>query len=113
MKDNWRAGVSKLDKTSLVTSGIYSVSRNPAFLGFDLMYIGILITFFNYCLLVLTIFTVVLFHLQIIMVEEKFLIKTFGDDYLYYCKSVKRYIGKLLCNKTQKDISEVENSFNK
>ena len=54
-----------------------------------------------------------LFHLQIIMVEEKFLIKTFGDDYLYYCKSVKRYIGKLLCNKTQKDISEVENSFNK
>lgn len=27
--------------------------------------------------------------------------------------SVKRYIGKLLCNKTQKDISEVENSFNK
>ena len=42
MKENWRAGVQKEEKTNLVTTGIYSISRNPAFLGFDLMYIGIL-----------------------------------------------------------------------
>ena len=47
MKENWRAGVQREDRTSLVTAGIYSVSRNPAFLGFDLMYIGILFSFFN------------------------------------------------------------------
>ncbi len=41
MKDNWRAGVQREEKTNLVTTGIYSISRNPAFLGFDLMYIGI------------------------------------------------------------------------
>ena len=35
----------KKKKTSLVTTGIYSISRNPAFLGFDLMYIGILFSF--------------------------------------------------------------------
>ena len=35
MKDNWRAGVQREEKTNLVTTGIYSVSRNPAFLGFD------------------------------------------------------------------------------
>ncbi len=48
MKENWRAGVQKEEKTSLVTTGIYSISRNPAFLGFDLMYIGILFSFFNW-----------------------------------------------------------------
>lgn len=40
MKDSWRAGVQREEKTNLVTTGIYSISRNPAFLGFDLMYIG-------------------------------------------------------------------------
>lgn len=35
MKENWRAGVQKEEKTNLVTTGIYSISRNPAFLGFD------------------------------------------------------------------------------
>jgi len=36
MRDSWRARVSKTDKTELVTSGIYQISRNPAFLGFNL-----------------------------------------------------------------------------
>ena len=35
MKDNWRAGVQREEKTNLVTTGIYYISRNPAFLGFD------------------------------------------------------------------------------
>ena len=39
MKDSWRAGIPKSDKTKLVTNGIYKISRNPAFLGFDLVYI--------------------------------------------------------------------------
>lgn len=39
MKNNWRAGIPINDKISLVSNGIYSVSRNPAFLAFDLMYI--------------------------------------------------------------------------
>ena len=43
MRDNWRAGVQKEEKTTLITTGIYSISRNPAFLGFELMYIGILV----------------------------------------------------------------------
>lgn len=34
MKGNWRAGVPDKKETSLVTTGIYSISRNPAFVGF-------------------------------------------------------------------------------
>ncbi len=52
MRDSWRAGVSKTEKTELVTSGIYQISRNPAFLGFDLAYTGILWMFFNWVYLV-------------------------------------------------------------
>ncbi len=94
MKDNWRAGVQKEEKTDLVTTGIYSISRNPAFLGFDLMYIGILLSFFNYYLLFATGFVILFFHLQIVNVEEKFLIGSFGQEYIGYKKKVCRYIGR-------------------
>lgn len=96
MKDNWRAGVQREEKTNLVTTGIYSVSRNPAFLGFDLMYIGILLSFFNWYLCLVTIFALVFFHLQIVNVEEEFLAETFGEEYLQYKKKVCRYIGRKL-----------------
>ena len=94
MKDNWRAGVQREEKTDLVTTGIYSISRNPAFLGFDLMYIGILLSFFNWILCVATGAALVLFHLQIVNVEEDFLLDAFGEDYLKYKKKVCRYIGR-------------------
>ena len=72
MRDSWRAGVSKTDKTELVTNGIYQISRNPAFLGFDLLYIGTLLMFFNWILCFLTVFAVIMYHLQIVNVEEDF-----------------------------------------
>ena len=61
MKDNWRAGVQKKDKIDLVTDGIYQFSRNPAFLGFDLMYIGILMAFFNWYLCIITAIALICF----------------------------------------------------
>jgi len=87
-------GVQREEKTDLVTNGIYSVSRNPAFLGFDLMYIGILCSFFNWYLLVITVLALVLFHLQIVKVEEEFLTETFGKEYIAYKKKVFRYFGR-------------------
>lgn len=94
MRDSWRAGVSKTDKTELVTKGIYKISRNPAFLGFDLMYLGILLMFFNLVLYIVSLFAMLIFHLQIANVEEEFLLEAFGDEYLRYKKKVCRYIGR-------------------
>lgn len=94
MKDNWRAGVQKENKTELVTEGVYSISRNPAFLGFDLMYVGILVAFFNWYLLFATTLAVCLFHLQIVCVEEEFLVETFGQEYCKYKRKVCRYLGR-------------------
>lgn len=94
MKDNWRAGVQKKDNTELVTDGIYSISRNPAFLGFDLMYIGILLAFFNRYLCLATVIALILFHLQIVNVEEDFLVERFGEEYIAYRSKVCRYLGR-------------------
>lgn len=94
MQDNWRAGVSKTDKTELVTGGIYQISRNPAFLGFDLVYIGVILMFFNWLLFIVSVLAMIMFHLQIVKVEEPFLLEAFGDGYLNYKRKVGRYIGR-------------------
>lgn len=94
MRDNWRAGVPESDKTELVTDGIYQISRNPAFVGFDLIYLGILLMFFNWILFAVSLFAVVMFHLQIVNVEEEFLLNVFGGEYLDYKKKVNRYLGR-------------------
>lgn len=93
MRDSWRAGVSK-DKTELVTTGIFRISRNPAFLGFDLMYLGILMVFLNWVLLLFSIFAILMLHLQIVNNEEDAMLLAFGDEYLNYKKQVNRYLGR-------------------
>lgn len=94
MRDSWRAGVPQTGQTKLVTNGIYQFSRNPAFLGFDLLYLGTLLMFFNWPLYILTLFAIVMYHLQIVNVEEDFLLAAFGDEYLQYKNKVRRYLGR-------------------
>ena len=91
MAGSWRAGIPDSDKTAFVHMGIYRISRNPAFVGFDLMYIGLLMAFPNIIHLLFAVFPVVMLHLQIRQ-EEDFLRKTFGTEYEEYCKKVRRYI---------------------
>lgn len=93
MKDSWRAGIPETDRTEFVSHGIYQYSRNPAFLGFDLMYIGILLMYFNWILLLFTIWAAVMLHLQILQ-EEKYLQTVFGEEYLAYQKGTGRYFGR-------------------
>ena len=93
MKDSWRAGIPDQDKTELVTDGIYAFSRNPAFLGFDLQYIGVLLMFCNLLTGMFTVFAIVMLHLQILQ-EERYLTAAFGADYLNSRRRVLRYLGR-------------------
>lgn len=93
MKDSWRAGIPDKDKTELVTTGIYRFSRNPAFLGFDLMYVGVLLLYGNLLTLGFSVFAIVMLHLQILQ-EERYLVNTFGEPYQEYCRHVFRYLGR-------------------
>ncbi len=93
MKNNWRVGIPE-EKTSLVVDGIYKWSRNPAFVGFDLLYISNVILFFNIPLLTSAIFAIVMLHIQILQ-EEKHMLNMFGDDYKNYKKHTLRYFGRI------------------
>ena len=93
MKDSWRAGIPANDKTELVTGGVYAYSRNPAFLGFDLQYIGVLLMFCNLLTAAFTVFAVSMLHLQILQ-EERYLTAAFGPEYLQYRRHVLRYLGR-------------------
>ena len=93
MKDSWRAGIPDEDRTHLVTVGIYAYSRNPAFLGFYLQYIGVLLMYCNLLTGLFTAFAIVMLHLQILQ-EEKYLTSVFGTEYLEYRHQVYRYLGR-------------------
>lgn len=92
MSDSWRAGIAADDHRKLVNKGIFRISRNPAFVGFDLVYVGILLMFFNWFLMVITLFAMLMLHLQILQ-EEKYLEEEFGEDYKKYRSKVCRYVG--------------------
>lgn len=93
MRDSWRAGIPDSDKTELVTTGIYKFSRNPAFLGFDLQYIGVMLIYFNPLTAVFSAFAIVMLHLQILQ-EERYLLSAFGEPYQQYKNRVFRYLGR-------------------
>ena len=93
MKDSWRAGIPDSDRTELVTDGIYAYSRNPAFLGFDLQYIGVFLMYCNFLTGAFTVFAIVMLHLQILQ-EERYLTAAFGTEYLAYQHRVFRYLGR-------------------
>lgn len=93
MKDSWRAGIPSEDKTTIVSDGIYKISRNPAFLGFDLMYIGICLIYCNILTIIFSLFAIIMLHFQILQ-EEKYMEKTFGDEYISYKNRVFRYFGR-------------------
>ena len=90
MGKNWRAGIAPEDSTNFVRHGIYRISRNPAFCGFDLIYLGVLLVFPGIIHAVAVCFTIVMFHFQILE-EEKFLLVTFGEEYREYMRKTGRY----------------------
>lgn len=92
MKNSWRVGIYKNDKTKLITNGIYKISRNPAFLGFDLMYIGVTLLYSNPFIIIFSLFVITMLHLQILE-EEKYLEKSFKDEYISYKNKTNRYLG--------------------
>lgn len=92
MKDSWRVGIPE-EKTSLISAGIYKWSRNPAFVGFDLLYISICLMYFNLPLLLISVFAGTMLHLQILQ-EEKHMQNMFGKEYEEYKKHTLRYFGR-------------------
>ena len=98
MKDSWRVGIRPEQKTDLITNGIFKLSRNPYFLSFNLMFLGIFLVYPTLVYLIFYLTFIIILHL-IIMDEEKHLIKQHGDLYKNYKASVNRYFSLRFRNK--------------
>lgn len=78
--------------SALVKSGIYRRTRNPMYLGFLLILIGLAILTANLvAFLILPAFALYMNQFQI-KPEERALTSIFGDEFRAYCSSVRRWI---------------------
>jgi protein-S-isoprenylcysteine O-methyltransferase Ste14 len=79
------------ERTKLKTGGLYRYSRNPIYLGFNLLTVSSILISPNYIVAFLGVYSIVIYHF-IIIGEEFFLRKRFGKKYEEYCRKVRRYI---------------------
>ena len=81
----------------LTTSRIHHYSRNPIYVGTTIMYLGLTLmgwteSVWSIIFLIYFIITIPYFHWTVLL-EEKFLIKKYGDTYKEYLKNTPRYLG--------------------
>jgi protein-S-isoprenylcysteine O-methyltransferase Ste14 len=76
---------------SIVTTGVYRFSRNPIYMGFLLMVIGIPLNSSTYWGAVLAPIFFLLCNKLVIEREEAYLEKKFGDVYTSYQSRVRRW----------------------
>ncbi len=77
---------------SIITSGPYSFSRNPIYLGVALLQAGIALWLGSVWVLASVLLALVLVNFLAIRPEETYLERKFGDAYLQYKGSVRRWI---------------------
>lgn len=91
MGNSWRIGIDENNKTGLVTKGIFSLSRNPIFLGMIVSVLGVFFIIPNALTLFLTLSTYFIIQIQI-RLEEEFLTKEHGSQYQEYKQKTKRLL---------------------
>jgi protein-S-isoprenylcysteine O-methyltransferase Ste14 len=78
--------------TSLQTNGIYSISRNPMYVGLAIVYLGITCLIGNWWNIILFPLLLLIVQEYIIKSEEKYLNRAFGKEYLEYKNKVRRWL---------------------
>lgn len=91
MKNSWRIGIDHETQTALITNGLFSVSRNPIFLGMIISLLGLFLVTPNAITLLLLVVGYILIQIQI-RLEEDFLQSQFGQAYIEYKQNTKRLI---------------------
>ncbi|AMO25200.1 isoprenylcysteine carboxylmethyltransferase family protein [Ramlibacter solisilvae] len=81
-----------LPTTAIVRTGPYRWSRNPIYLAFSLLQLGIAVWVNSLWLLITLVPAVVLMSLVVIPREERYLEARFPSDYLAYKSSVRRWL---------------------
>lgn len=90
-RDSVRIGFSP---PHLVTTGPYRVSRNPMYVSGLFAWLGWTVFYGSPAVLVVLLLLWSVFSFRVIPHEERLLETLFGDEYLEYKRSVRRWIGR-------------------
>lgn len=80
----------KFTEKKLITTGVYSIVRNPVYSAFIFIFTGILLFTANYILLILPFVFWAFLTILMKNTEEKWLKNEFGEEYELYLKKVNR-----------------------
>jgi protein-S-isoprenylcysteine O-methyltransferase Ste14 len=78
--------------TSLITSGIYSRTRNPLYIGWTCLYVGVAMLLQAWWCMVMLIPVAMVIDRGIVRKEEEYLRDKFGEEYLQYKSRVRRWL---------------------
>ena len=78
-------------EATLKVTGLYRFSRNPMYVGFYLLMLGACFYVLNPVVWIFSLFALIMHH-RILLKEELFLKKRFGNDWLDYSLKVRRYL---------------------
>ena len=78
--------------TTLVISGVYRWTRNPMYLGFTLVYLGITVWVNSWWPLLPLPVVLVVMQRGVIAREEAYLERRFGDEYRRYKAATRRWL---------------------
>ncbi len=88
---SFRVGLDEDHPGDLVTTGAFSISRNPIYTAFGLVLTGIFLIIPNYIILIYIFAGRWLINRQILL-EEQSLKKIYGEKYMEYFKRVRRFL---------------------
>lgn len=88
---SFRVGIDTTTPDKLITTGALAISRNPIYVAFAGILIGLFLTFPNWILLAYLIAGAWLFNRQVLR-EETYMKVHYGPSYEEYCSQVRRYL---------------------
>jgi len=91
MGEAWRIGIDTEHRTPLVQKGIFSISRNPIYIGVAITVSGLFLIIPNALTLLILIVGLVLIGVQV-RLEEEHVGKMYPREYAEYCQRVRRWL---------------------
>ena len=86
-----RFGMDSNNLGKLITTGIFSISRNPFFVSIEIYFAGIALLIPSFFFIAIALSTIISIHFFILK-EEKFMGENYGEEYKKYIRKVRRYL---------------------
>lgn len=80
------------ESTTLITDGVFRLTRHPMYVGFVLILLGIAIFVGSLTPYVVVVVFPILMEIVFSRIEERMLAETFGEKWVEYKKTVRRWI---------------------